>query len=215
MARIVAIERLRGRPACVRLHLAGGERIDLVVEVAERARLAEGADLSDGELAALHRESEERRALEIATRQLGRRPRAAAELRRALSRHHVPPPVQEHVLAWLAERGLVDDAGFAREWVAQRSRGRRPIGPDRLAAELRERGVGSEIVAEAVAAVTPEQELAQARAVARAHWPRYRHHPRLDGERRLTALLRRRGFTWETIRQVVHEVAGADAEPSP
>ena len=35
MARIVAIERLRGRPACVRLHLAGGERIDLVVEVAE------------------------------------------------------------------------------------------------------------------------------------------------------------------------------------
>lgn len=215
MAQIVAIERLRGRPARVRLHLAGGERIDLVAEVAERARLAEGAHLADGELAALHRESEERRALEIAGRQLGQRPRSAAELRRALARRGVPEAVQIEVIARLARHGLVDDQRFAQEWVAQRAAGRRPLGPDRLAAELRERGVAGEIVAEAVAALAPEQELEQARAVAQARWPRYRQYPRPDGERRLAALLRRRGFTWATIRQVVREIAGAEVDPAP
>ena len=78
-------------------------------------------------------------AREIALRQLTVRARTRAELARALARKNVPEEVADSVLDRLTEVGLIDDAVFARDWLAagaRRQRSRRV-----LLGELAEKGV--------------------------------------------------------------------------
>ncbi len=78
----------------------------------------------------------------------------------------MPDDVAARLLDRFEEVGLVDDAAFARDWVASRQAGR-GLARRALTTELRRKGVADEVVAEAVDAVAPETEVETARALVR------------------------------------------------
>jgi regulatory protein len=143
-------------------------------------------------------------AREIALRQLTVRARSRAELEKALARKGVPDEIGRQVLDRLSEVGLVDDAAFARDWLAaggHRQRSRRA-----LIAELSEKGVDREVVQEAVAELDSDQDYAVARAYAeRKAAGMGRLEPQVR-YRRLVGALARRGFPSSVVAQVVREV---------
>jgi regulatory protein len=127
-----------------------------------------------------------------------------------LRRRGAPAEVADEVVADLTARGYLDDALFARLWVATRSA--RGYGRVRLAAELRARGVAPALVQEALGAVEPDADLERARAIARRRLPALRS---ARGERaagRLRDHLLRRGFAGGLVARVVRELLGVGDE---
>jgi len=142
-------------------------------------------------------------AFDAAVRLLAARPHSAVELRQKLRRRGCPPDEIEVALERVRELGYQSDAGFAESLVRARagSRGRVAV-----AADLAARGVDRNTAAGALAGITPEAELNTARLVA----------ARMPGVEpaRLGGRLQRRGFSPETVRQVVRERAVARSEDS-
>ncbi len=152
-------------------------------------------------------------AREIALRQLTVRQRTRAELAAALARRNVPTEAAGEVLDRFTEVGLLNDAAFARDWVAagaRRQRGRRV-----LAQELAQKGVAAELIDEALAARDPGDDAEAALALAQR---KARSMAGLDRQvryRRLSAALQRRGFGSGVIAAVVRQVLDDPELPDP
>src|SRR5207253_9702277 len=82
-----------------------------------------------------------------------------------LVRRGASKDIAAEVVAARAGGGYGDDAAFARHWVTTRAA--RGYGAARLRAELRARGVATALVDAALATLEGEDQLAQARALAR------------------------------------------------
>lgn len=147
------------------------------------------------------------RARELSLRLLTVRARTAAELTDRLRRQGVAEEDIAETLAALVRSGLVNDAAFARAWVAERTR-TRCLARTALTRELRRRGVAGELASAAVAELDEEAELARARAFAVARAPRLAGLPAPTAARRLTGLLARRGYPPGLIARVVTDVVG-------
>jgi regulatory protein len=151
-------------------------------------------------------------AREAALKLLERQRRTRLDLARRLREKGFDPATIEPVLDRLVEVGLVDDVEFARAFIAGRW-GRRAAGWRRIEQELRARGVSAADVAEArrrfEADRGPEgapDETAAARRVVEQAGRRYAALDPRVRRQRLTALLLRRGFSYETIEQIVRGV---------
>lgn len=143
---------------------------------------------------------------EAALKLLERTRRTRLDLTRRLADKGYLPSLIEAVVERLAEVGLVDDAEYARAWLAGRW-GRRPSGWRRLQQELRMKGVSDddiekarELLAERNSA--PDETDSAAKLVAQARRRYARLDPRTQ-ERRLYALLARRGYDGDTIRRAL------------
>lgn len=143
-------------------------------------------------------------AREIALRQLTVRARSRDELARALKRKGTPDEVSKVVLDRLEEVGLVDDATFARDWLAAGDRRRRSRSA--LLAELAEKGVAREIVDEAVAELDSDRDYLVARSFAEAKLAGLARVEPSARYRRLAGALARRGFAAGVVAQVTREV---------
>ncbi len=110
----------------------------------------------------------------------------------------------------LVARGYVDDAAFARQWVAARAA--RGYGAARLRMELRARGVTSPLIAAALAGLTGDDTLARARETARRRLPALRRGRADRVAPRLRDYLLRRGFSTSIVVRVVREATGVAAE---
>jgi regulatory protein len=119
-----------------------------------------------------------------------------------MSRRGVPAEVSERVLDRFGEVGLIDDAAFAQAWVDSRHRGR-GLGRRALAAELRRRGVDDEIAAEALSAVSTEDEVVAAQTLVARRLPGVASLPKEVATRRLVAMLGRKGFSPSLAYRVV------------
>ena len=86
----------------------------------------------------------------VCLRLLTARARTRAELAGQLTKRGYPDDVSTQVLDRLAAVGLVDDAGFAEQWVRSRRRNAGK-GKRALAAELRTKGVDNEVITAALA----------------------------------------------------------------
>lgn len=206
-----------------RLYLDGEEepRTELALDLVVRHGLAPGDTLTGERLRALVREDEAYRARSAALNLLGHRARSRQELRRRLSRKEFPEPVIEETLAWLEERGYVDDRAFAESFVRDRLR-LRPRGRFALARELGRKGVDREVAEAAIAAVMEAEgveEAALARDAADA-WARKNRSAlrkagrskegRLKARRRLYGHLARRGFPPDAVRLAIASVLDDD-----
>ncbi|MGW0660633.1 regulatory protein RecX [Streptodolium elevatio] len=154
-------------------------------------------------------EDPEAQARAICLRQLTGQPRTRAQLADAMKRRGVPDDVAEHVLGRFTEVKLIDDAAFAAAWVDTRHIGR-GLARRALAQELRQRGVDSALVSEAVERLDPEQELATARALVERRIPSTRRLDRQVRMRRLAGMLARKGYGEGLALRVVREALDAD-----
>jgi regulatory protein len=203
----------------VRIYLDGGAEpaLELALDLVVRNGLALGDRVDPGHLAELEAEDTGFRARDAALSLLAHRARSREELRRRLQRKDLPPAVIEQTMAWLDERGYLDDRAFAEALVRDRLR-LRPRGRVGLIQELRRKGVGEDIAQAAVQGVM-EEEAVDEGAVAReaaAAWARKNasvlrraERSREDRQRarqRLYGHLARRGFAPDAIRAAVASI---------
>ena len=149
----------------------------------------------------------------ICLRLLTAAPRTRAQLADALRRRGVPEDAATAVLARFAEVGLIDDAMFASAWVESRHYGR-GLGRMALAAELNQRGVDRADIKAAVDRLSPETELATARALVERRLASTVGQPAQVRIRRLAAMLARKGYPYGLAYRVVREAldqAGQEA----
>lgn len=144
------------------------------------------------------------KALEAAAAQLSYRALTEKKLREKLAARFDEEAI-DYAVAWLAERGLLDDEQYAEGTV--KSYGRRGYGPLRIRQELRRRGVTAETAEAALGDFEANRQAM--RAVL---------DKRLRGDlsdkkevQKAIAALQRRGFLWEDIRTVLKEY-GAEIE---
>ena len=145
----------------------------------------------------------------IALRKLTVQARTRHELDQTLRAKQVPEQVGREVLDRLTDVGLVDDAAFARDWVASRQR-RRHLSRSALKRELGVKGVSREDIDAALEPVDADAEFASALDLATR---KLRQLADLTPEvryRRLAGLLSRRGFGSGTTSRVLAEVLGED-----
>jgi regulatory protein len=133
----------------------------------------------------------------------------------------VPGEAAEAVLGRFADVGLIDDAAFARAWVESRhySRG---LSRRSLSAELRQRGVETEEIREAVDALDPGQEVATARRLVEQKMAGTRGQSPEARARRAAGTLARKGYppglVFRLIKEVLEqegsdEAAGLELDP--
>lgn len=159
-------------------------------------------------------------AMEVAVRYLGTRPRTRWELDRRLRRAGVGDSVVDATLDRLGEIGYVDDAAFARWWGDQRDR-HAPRGLRMIEAELRQHGVGREVIEayraeNAAPERVPEDQGLPGSEAERAREALERH---LRGRplpadaralQRVGMFLMRRGFDPETVRGAIRAAGSSD-----
>jgi regulatory protein len=214
MPRVTAIEAQR-RAGRVSVFLDGEFALGMHEEVAEALGLRTGQELSPDELQAMVRAETRRRAKENALRLLGFRARSRDELRRRLERKGYESVVIDDVLAELVSSQLLDDTQFTRAWVEARTTGR-PMGRQRIAWELRQKGVDPETIGEALEArSSPDAELGLAMTVGRQTVERVRGMERQAARRKLAAALQRRGFSWSVTAVVLERLLPGGQEEDP
>ncbi len=150
----------------------------------------------------------------ICLRLLTAAPRTRAQLADALRRKGVPEEAATAVLARFAEVGLIDDAMFASAWVESRHHGR-GLGRRALAAELNQRGVDRADIQAAVAQLSPETELATARALVERRLASTAGQPAQVRMRRLVGMLARKGYPAGLAYRVVREALERAGQEPP
>lgn len=200
------MSKVTGLPAAkrkrVNLFLDDRLAFSLEAEVALQQRLRVGQEINADQMEALQTADRRQRCLNAAHRYLGYRPRSEVELREQLQRRGFDPESINSVLAGLKRTGLVDDIAFARFWQENRA-SFRPSSKWLTRTELKRKGVDSAVIEETVATIDDNDSayraaLSKAKRLPLADYSLFR--------RRLGAFLRRRGFSYDVITQVVERI---------
>ncbi|WAP51014.1 regulatory protein RecX [Arthrobacter sp. ATA002] len=154
----------------------------------------------------------------IVLRQLTSAPKSRRQLAVKLAEKDIPGEVIEAVLDRFEEVQLVDDAEFARMWVASRSRSK-SLARSALKRELSEKGITGDRAEEALEQVSDDDELEAARALAGRRLQRSAdltdRAARDKQARRLVAMLARKGYSPSIGYRVVNEVIGDVLDRQP
>lgn len=189
----------RGR---IGLHIDGVFVCIVSESIIARFHLFAGRELEDDEVHSLHEEVMRERISADAYRLLAHRSRSRKELAQRLAAKGHSAEAIDAVIARLADDGLLDDAAFAKAFVADKQR-LGGWGAVRITRELAKLGVPADVVsasldrAEGPDDVTRARELLERRGPAAA--------PLDAAKRRAYDYLVRRGFAHETAYRTVQE----------
>jgi regulatory protein len=158
--------------------------------------------------------SREELARALCLRLLTARARTRAELAGQLAKRGYPDDLSARVLDRLTDVGLVDDAGFAEQWVHSR-RANAGKGNRALAAELHTKGVDNDVITSVLGGINPAAERGRAEQLVRARLRREKlgdDNADARASRRLVAMLARRGFDQTMAYDVVSAELATERE---
>ena len=207
--KITAVTTQRNDPDRVNVSIDGEFAFGLAADLAVEAGLHAGLELDDAMVRRLLAQDETRKATGAALRLLAHRPRAVGELTRRLRQKGFAPEAVDGAIAKLREWHYLDDGDFARRWVETRQL-HRPRSARLLTQELRQKGVDTETIDDALADADLD-ERADATRLAHQKAPSYGGLPPEVQRRRLAAFLARRGYGFDVVRHAV-EVALGETE---
>ena len=141
----------------------------------------------------------------IALNALVARAKSKGELLAHLKTRGVEDDVAQATIFRLQEKGLIDDAEFAKAWAQSRHTAKK-LSKRIIASELRTRGVDQQSIDEALDEIDDEAEYRTAFSLAMR---KYSTMSRLEPEiqvRRVQSLLQRKGFSFPTIARVIREL---------
>lgn len=198
--RITALRPQRRSKKRLSVFVDGEFAFSLEKETVAQFRLKEGLRVDPKLLERIVLEEQFRHCRDYAFSLLSYRARGERELRERLSKKGYSPEVIERVINRLKELAIVDDEKLARDYVEARiTIGHK--GRFRVQQELRKKGISKENIVKALEGAPDETEAA--RMVLEHYLPRYRRLDDTTRRRRLYGLLARRGFSPETIEQVL------------
>ncbi|MGG1879247.1 RecX family transcriptional regulator [Paenibacillus cisolokensis] len=179
-------------------------------DVMIKYRMIKGAVFRKNALEEIVAADERHRAYVEALRYLERKPRTSKEIAQRLQQKGWEQGSIDHTLERLEREKLVDDGLYARMWAQQRMTSHKK-GRLWVKQELRQKGIESGMIAEALGEVSPEEELESALVIGRKKWQQTKGEP-LDRKRKTGAFLMRRGFGGEQVRQVLKRLIDEEFE---
>lgn len=203
---ITALEAQTRDASRVNVFLDGVFAFGLDGELAANEGLAVGDELSADRVAALRAMDDTSKATEAALRLLTVRPRAEREIRDRLRQKGFGAAAIDGTVAKLEGWRYLDDAEFARTWVANRE-ANQPRGRRLLEQELRQKGVEREVVRDTIAAA----DLDEAQTALDLGRAKLRSYASLDpavARRRLGSYLARRGYGYDIVRPTLETLFG-------
>ncbi len=210
---ITAIETQRRDPERVNVYLDGEFAFGFSALVAAGRGLVEGRTLTPEEIESLRSEDDVEKAFNAALNFLSFRPRSRREIENYFRRRKLEPDVGAAVVERLERIGVLDDREFARYWVENRQTFR-PRGTRALKAELRQKGIESEIIDDTLADLGDEEETAY-----RAGMKKARSYSTADEReffRKMLGFLQRRGFPFgpaaSASRRIFQELTSTEPE---
>ena len=183
-------------PEHVTVCLEDGGEIRSTLGVVTELRLFRGRDLDPEALEQLALQSGRARAREKALQYVSQRQMSARELGRKLREKGFDEETADYCVAWITERGLLNEESYAAAIV--RHYAAKGYGAGRIRQELMRRGLERELWEEALAAL-PEDTAKLDRFIAQ----RLKEPDDRDAVRKLSAALFRRGFSSEEIRSAL------------
>lgn len=145
----------------------------------------------------------------IILRQLTNSPKSRHQLAQKLAERDIPEDVIESVLDRFEEIRLIDDAEFAHLWVRSRARNK-SLARGALKRELAEKGIAPELIEDALAQVSDDDENDGARTLVRRKLGACKNLADRDERekytRRWVAMLARKGYSPNLAYQVVGQV---------
>jgi regulatory protein len=194
--KISALKYQKNNPDRVNVFIDGRFAFGLSAILA--ASLKVGQYLSEADTESLKERDNVEVAYNRALNYLSYRPRSKAEVVSYLQRRGESDAQIDVITSRLERAGLLDDEAFTRFWVENRERFH-PRGLRALSYELRNKGIGEDIVARALATVdvsTSAYEAANKKARQLSHLDKQTFH------RKLVEYLARRGFDYEVAQEV-------------
>ena len=199
--KITALEPQKRNKRRVSVFLDGTFLFGLSSETVGALGLRVGREVDRAELDRIAHEEQLHAARQYAFLLLSYKARTTSELTQRLTRKGFSPDIVSHTLQRLAELKMVDDAAFARRFAEDRVNiGHK--GKWRVRGELLKRGIDRKQI-DAAIAEAPD-EVGAAKEVAAKYLSSNRRLEPNVLRRRLYALLARRGFSPDTIRQVIN-----------
>ena len=184
------------------IRLSGGRFFAIPEEAA--AGLEVGLELADADIDRLAGIDQYFRGREKAMRMLAIRGRSRREIDDALRALGVRDTVRAGIVRELEESGLVDDARFAREFVAVKKDARR-VGPHRLRHDLAKLGLTRAVVDAALTGFGADEQERMARALVERQVGSA--PPSEKTVRRVIAMLRRKGYDYAVVNRVAYDLA--------
>lgn len=139
-------------------------------------------------------------AMEKAIAQLAMRARTEKELVDCLLKNAYPENAIAKVMAYLHEAGYINDADFAEQWTAARAT--RGLGSRRIQMELRQKGVSSEQIDQALSSIDEDSMMDGAlKAAQKAARGKDISSP--PDRQKILSALARRGYDFSTAKRVI------------
>lgn len=201
MKTITSIEPQKRRGERANIFLDGRFAFSLQMGVIEQKGLHVGQSLTESHLEELTGVYTYSRCRDYATRLLGYRPRSESEMRVRLGRRF-DLDIAEKVISQLKGRQLLDDHAFAQFWRDARESSS-PRSKRMLRMELKRKGIDHEHINEALSGIDEEESahkaaMARGRQLAKEDYETFR--------KKLSAMLLRRGFSYEIVRQTIERL---------
>ena len=199
---ITSIQKERGK---VRITISESDEILVPTSLFRECPLQEGQPIDLEEYDNWLMLRQYRHALDRAVAFLASRARSRKEIEDKLLRSGYRPCTVEMVLYKLESNDLLDDADFAQQWVEARTA--RKVGRNRIAQELRRKGVSADEAEAALESIDEEDQLSGAISLVKKAMARVKpgEDPRKTAQR-ITAMLARRGYGWDVAREAISHV---------
>lgn len=134
------------------------------------------------------------------------KPRTAEQVRKKMVEKGYAPEEAVQAVEFLQEFGYLDDREFARMFIRDYLQ-RKPAGRQKLAEELRKRGVQPFDIDDALAEAFPENDtLELARRAAEKKLRSLASRPPEKRKQALVQYLQRQGFAWDVIRSLLDDL---------
>lgn len=206
---ITSVEMMR-KPKHRYLIMFGPHSMTVHEDVMIKYRMMKGSVFRKEELEEIVVADERQQAYVEALRFLERKPRTEKEIAQRLGQKGMTSDGIEKTIDRLQQERLVDDELYAKQWAEQRIT-KQKKGRMWVRQELRQKGIESELIVEALNEVNEEDEFNSAYTIGKKKWQQIKGDA-LERKRKTGAFLMRRGFTGEQVRKVINRLIAEDRE---
>ena len=205
--RIEKIQESKHKQERILVFLEGGELLKITKEALLRFGLQRGMDLPDAVVVELREVSRTYQVRSRGAQIASSRMLSKKEVTQRLTRRGATEEEAADTVNWLEDLGAVNDENYASTIV--RHYGRAGYGKMRVRQELQRRGIDRSLWDEAMEEMPEAEEIIEDLLRRRLRG----RQPDRDEGRKLSAMLQRRGFSWQEIRPVLGRFLSGEELP--
>lgn len=146
--------------------------------------------------------------LKLAMNKLSYRQRSIREIELWLRKARISSEAISEVINFLVNRGYLNDSEFAKTVALTYSKRKLPLGKRAIKSKMIQKGIGSELIEDALNEIESDEELV--RRAALAGLKRYDKYDCIEKKRRLSSFLYQKGFSWDVIKDILDEIIPDD-----